>query len=145
MWGANLLPPNAPHLKLSGCSPRFFHTPASERSYVSGPADREGVRKAPIVVCVRAEGRRPKATVRRSLKIANVKCGSPEPLIVEGVQEQETELGTPVTAQISFVEVHDILAISVKRPRAASSVGRARRSQRRGRGFESHAVHQLQI
>ena len=26
---------------------------------------------------------------------------------------------------------------------AASSVGRARRSQRRGRGFESHAVHQL--
>ncbi len=39
-------------------------------------------------------------------------------------------------------KVRDILAISVKPPRAASSAGRARRSQRRGRGFKSHAVHQ---
>ena len=36
---------------------------------------------------------------------------------------------------------HAILKIDPKEW-AASSVGRARRSQRRGRGFESHAVHQ---
>ena len=73
--------------------------------------------------------------------MASVKCRGSDSSSSRVFGSKKLRQGTPVTGQISFLEVHDILAISVKRPRAASSVGRARRSQRRGRGFESHAVH----